>query len=431
MFRKVHRRLTLLFSAFCIGILAVMSASYILMSVRSIYRNALNRLESDTAVFETYLTTNSIISDDWLRNIESNYNYNFYIYDNGKPLHFTNVNMNETAPELIAELKEENQEKLDDMRDHWSVSRRVFSLKHGLRKFNAGVIFKPGDNGFTDFYIIDSLEKERAQIRNLLLSFSAVILLASASLIMFAWAFTKKLLQPIKQSHEQQAHFIAAASHEIRNPVSTIISALDAMRECDGEQREEFADIARREGHRLTVLTEDLLTLARSDNGSFRTELKPTELDTLVISCYEAFLAPAREKSIDLRITLPDDVAPTAPADAERIKQVLSILLSNAVSYTPENGIIGLSYSFDKSWHTISVEDSGSGISDEDKEHIFERFYRADRARESRSHFGLGLAIAKEITELHDGTIEVTDSSLGGAEFTLRLKNVPENSEQN
>lgn len=425
MFRKVHLKLTLLFTAVCMGILLIMSVSYILLSLKSIDSSSFLRLQNDTNVFEGSITGNNVISDDWLRNLQRSYNYSFYIYDNGNPMHFTNVNSTSENQKLIDELRSVYSERLENLRDPWSVKTDVFTCRLGNRKYHAGVIFKPGDKGFTDFYILDSLEKERQQIRNLVVSFSAVILLTSAALFLFSWLFTKKLLMPIKKTHEQQAHFIAAASHEIRNPVNTIISALDAMQQCDGEQREEFANIARREGERLTVLTEDLLTLARSDKGSFTTEMKPTELDTLVISCYEAFLAPAREKSIELKITLPEDISPPAPADSERIKQVVSILLSNAVSYTPENGIISIGYSFDKAWHTITVEDSGPGISDEDKEHIFERFYRADRARENRTHFGLGLAIAKEITQLHHGTISVSDSELGGAAFTLKLKSAP------
>ena len=427
MFRKVHRRLTLLFTIVCIGILAVMAASYILLSVRSIYNSALIRLESNTANFETTLSGSTVISDDWLRNTQSNYNYIFFLYDNSNPMHLTALGSNDEDNDLISELRSRYGERINKIRDLWAIRRDVFQCRLRGCTYNAGVIFIPGENGFTDLYILDSLHSERKQIWKLLLGFGAVILLTSAALFAFSWFFTRKLLQPVQRSHEQQAHFIAAASHEIRNPVNTIVSALDAMKECSDEQREDFADIARREGKRLTVLTEDLLTLARSDNGSFTTELKPTELDTLVISCYEAFLAPAKEKSIKLGITLPEDVPPPAPADAERIKQVVSILLSNAVSYTPENGTIDIAYSFDRQRHSIAVSDSGTGISDDDKPHIFERFYRADRAREDRSHFGLGLAIAKEIMDLHNGTITVSDSSTGGAEFTISLKAAPEN----
>ena len=108
-------------------------------------------------------------------------------------------------------------------------------------------------------------------------------------------------------------------------------------------------------------------------------------------------------------------------ADADRIKQVISIILSNAVSYTPDGGKIKIAYTSDNSRHIIRISDSGSGISAEDRQHIFERFYRADRSRTDRSHFGLGLSIAKEIIDLHKGSISVDDSELGGTCFAITL----------
>lgn len=430
MFRKVHIRLTLLFAAVCSAILAVMSASYILLSIRSIYGSALSRLESDTAAFTSTISYNKVISDDWLSSIQRNYDYVFFLYDNSKPMLFTINKRTQEDMELIGELKEKYAARLDEVKDTWSVKNGVFTCRLSGKRYHAALINIPGENGCTELYLLDSLNRQRDQLRSLLIHFGAVIIITSAALLAFAWFFTKILLKPIQRSHEQQAHFIAAASHEIRNPVNTIISALDAMDECQGSQRDEFAEIARREGKRLTLLTEDLLNLARSDNGSFITEMKATELDTVIIDCYEAFLAPAREKAIKLDVSLPDNAPPPAMADTERIKQVVSILLNNAVSYTLENGSISLAYSFDKSYHTITVSDSGPGISEEDKKHIFERFYRADRARESRSHFGLGLSIAKEITDLHHGSITVSDSSCGGAEFTISLPTIQPSQEK-
>ena len=107
--------------------------------------------------------------------------------------------------------------------------------------------------------------------------------------------------------------------------------------------------------------------------------------------------------------------------DPDRIKQDITIILSNSVSYTPDAGLIEIDYSAHPNKHTITISDNGSGISDEDKQHIFERFYRSDRSRESRSHFGLGLAIAKEIITLHKGTIQVKDNTYGGASFIIDI----------
>ena len=421
MFRKVHIRLTLLFTAVCTLVIVIMSGLYLYLSRQNIRENSFMSFRTDMASFSASLSDRHVITQSWLSSVRSNYNYNFFIYDNEKPIQFTAKTSTEENDRLIADIREHFDDEIRQLRYTGSVSHKEMTYNRNGREYYVGIICISGEKGFTEFYAADSLDAENEQFRSLLRNFIIIILLTTAALFLFAFLFTRRLLLPIKKNHEQQAHFIAAASHEIRNPVNTIISALDAMDSSEGAQQKEFADIARKEGKRLTLLTEDLLTLARSDNGSFAPRTAPTELDTLVLDCYEAFIAPAKEKNITMNISLPDENVPKADVDSERIKQVVSVILSNAVSYTPDGGKIDIAYTADRSWHRIRVSDSGGGISDDDKEHIFERFYRADRSREDRSHFGLGLAIAKEITDLHHGTLTAEDSPLGGASFVISL----------
>lgn len=109
------------------------------------------------------------------------------------------------------------------------------------------------------------------------------------------------------------------------------------------------------------------------------------------------------------------------PCDRERIEQVLSILLDNALSYTPENGRICLSLAGTSDRPTIRVSDNGIGIPDSEKESIFDRFYRCDKAHKDKMHFGLGLCIAQEIIHMHKGKIWVEDTPGGGATFVIIL----------
>lgn len=417
MFRKLHIRLTLLFTAVCVLIVLVMSGFYLYLNYHSIYNNAFAVFSNDTSAFCTSFSENRIISHEWL----INYRYSFYIYDNDKPIQYTINHSDEHELELIEYAKKDHAYDIQLVKNSPMIQSRTYICEHDGEKFFIGVIRIPFEKGSTEIYTIDILNSEKMQIHELYLHFAVIILLSSAVLYLFAYFFTKRLLKPVKTAHEQQAHFIAAASHEIRNPVNTILSALEAMDKSDGEKRREFADIARKEGKRLTLLTEDLLTLARSENGSLVTDKMPAELDTLILDCYDAFIAPAQEKSITLNIVLPEESVPKTEVNSERIKQVIAILLNNAISYTPPNGKVDICYSLDSQWHIISVRDSGNGISDDDMVHIFECFYRADRARENNSHFGLGLAIAKEITELHHGKITAENAEGGGAVFTLKL----------
>lgn len=421
MFRKVHIRLTMVFTTVCTLILATMSIFYLYLNYCSIYNNAFTSFQNDMTIFSSEFSKSHTISHEWLQSIQKDYNYNLFVYDNNAPMKFTLQNKSDTDLMLIKNIKQRFANDVNQMQRSTISQHKEISCSIDGKRIFISIITIPGKNGNTEIYAVDILKNEREQMWKLSIHFIIIIILAFAALFIFSYIFTRMLLKPIRQAHEQQAHFIAAASHEIRNPVNTIISALDAMDKCEGKQHDNFADIARKEGKRLMLLTEDLLTLARSDNGNFTSNFAPTELDTILLDCYEAFMAPAQEKEIHINIKLPEENVPIANIDSERIKQVISILLSNAVSYTPEKGQIDISYSLETQWHIIIISDNGNGISDEDKRHIFERFYRADHAREDRSHFGLGLAIAKEIIDLHNGKIFVKDSDSGGASFIIYI----------
>ena len=168
-------------------------------------------------------------------------------------------------------------------------------------------------------------------------------------------------------------------------------------------------------------LINDMFTLASLDNGAISIHKESTFITNLLIDCYEKFDVLASQKQIRIDFTLPDTLVPEVNCDPERISQVFMILLDNAITYTPQGGAIRISVLSRANAVMISVSDSGPGIPDESKENIFRRFYRCDNSRTDKNHFGLGLSIAKEIIDLHSGTISVTDSRLGGAEFAVLL----------
>ncbi len=179
----------------------------------------------------------------------------------------------------------------------------------------------------------------------------------------------------------------------------------------------------------MNNLLGDMLTLAHSGTNRFPVEKAPAQLDTLCLNAYEAFESLCRGKSLSLSLALPDDIPPRCLCDRERIAQTISILLHNAVSYTPEGGKITLKLEYrnvpfrhlNNYCFLISVVDTGTGISVADKKHIFERFYRAEKARSAKEHFGLGLSIAYEIVSAHHGKITVEDNPGGGSIFTIIL----------
>ena len=148
--------------------------------------------------------------------------------------------------------------------------------------------------------------------------------------------------------------------------------------------------------------------------------MRPVDADTLLITQYELFEKLAAQRQISLAVSLPEDAPlPRIYGDEQRLCQVLSILIDNALSYTPAGGRVVLGAKGEGGNVLLSVSDDGPGIPDAEKQRIFERFYRADGSRSKKDHHGLGLSIAREIVSLHHGRLEVRDAPGGcGSVFT-------------
>ena len=167
----------------------------------------------------------------------------------------------------------------------------------------------------------------------------------------------------------------------------------------------------------MTRLVGDLLLLARADSGGLPLELKVVELDNVLFDVYRQMSLVQRKIKVEL--TAVDQVV--VLGDSDRLRQLLQNLIGNAIKYTPD-GKISISLSKENDWAIIEVIDTGLGIPAEDLPHIFDRFYRVDKARSrAQGGSGLGLSIAKWVTEAHGGEIKVTSQVGEGTTFTIRL----------
>ncbi len=171
----------------------------------------------------------------------------------------------------------------------------------------------------------------------------------------------------------------------------------------------------------MARLVDDLLLLSNADSKTWTIQAEGVSLDALLIDVTDSFLPMANAGGQSLSLKLPDTSSPTVKGDGERLAQVVSILLDNALTYTPAGGTVEVSLDERSGYIYITVADSGIGIPDEHKKNIFDRFYRIDKARSGKDHYGLGLSVATEIVRLHHGQISVRDSKAGGAEFVIRL----------
>ena len=228
-----------------------------------------------------------------------------------------------------------------------------------------------------------------------------------------------EMLASLDSAYAAQKRFVADASHELRSPLTSIRSNIDILRRALDAPREDraeaLADVAA-EVDRLSRLTSDLLLLARADAGH-KIEMSKLSLDHLVTDVHRQMESQAQGIALELGPTRKVSVM----GNHVWLKQLLLILLDNALKYTPAGGLVKLSLDRDGGSALLSVSDNGIGIASEDLPHVFERFYRADKARaRDEGGAGLGLAIARWIAEEHKGELTV-QSGPRGTTFTLRL----------
>jgi len=217
-----------------------------------------------------------------------------------------------------------------------------------------------------------------------------------------------------------QRRFVADASHELRTPLTSINSYAQVLEEWglrDPKVGPESAAAIRRESERMKGLVESLLELARGEDGS-ELHLEHNDLAEVVEEAVESASIAANGKVVIGRPVLERETG--AVFDRGRLRQALSILLDNAVKYTPQGGRVSVKGMEEDGSVKIEVSDTGIGISEEQIPHVFDRFYRAEEARSTEGS-GLGLAIARQIAEDHGGTLEVQSKIGQGSSFTMRI----------
>jgi heavy metal sensor kinase len=224
----------------------------------------------------------------------------------------------------------------------------------------------------------------------------------------------------LESAFAHQSRFTADASHELRTPVSVILSQTQTALSRDRSSAEyrEALEACQRAAQRMRSLTQALLELARLDAGQEPMKREPFDLARVARESMELVRPLAAERSIDLRADLP---ATECLGDAERIGQVATNLLTNAIQFNHDCGQVRIGVHSSNGSVRLMVTDTGAGIPAEDLPHIFERFYQVDRSRARKGGSGLGLAICKAIVDAQGGAIEVTSQPGAGSTFTLSL----------
>lgn len=220
--------------------------------------------------------------------------------------------------------------------------------------------------------------------------------------------------------------FVANVSHELRTPLTTIKSYAETILDLEAENPDaagtcEFVRVIETEADRMTRIVKDLLTLSKLDTKKQTLNKEMFDLDALVESVVEKLKFSAKDRAHEMTFLQRSEIK-NFYGDRDKIEQVLTNILTNAIKYTPNGGHITAECSGDLTTAMIRVRDDGIGIPRDDLPHIFERFYRVDKARSRESGgTGLGLAIAKEIVEAHGGTITIESPHKKGTIVTILL----------
>lgn len=285
-------------------------------------------------------------------------------------------------------------------------------------------------------YFVQVVQDRTAEDRTLeslvvVLVFGGLVVVLVA--VAFGAVYASRALVPIRESLagqraslRRQREFAADASHELRTPLTVIRSSVEHLRRNADRPvatvGEALVDIDAEVEH-LTTLVDDLLLLARSDSGAITLERVPLHLDDVATDAAASLAKPAAAAGVRIEV---DPEPTTALGDPARLRQLVTILVDNAIRHSPRGATVRVVVRPPGAGHEaamLAVEDSGPGVAPEDRLRVFDRFWRAPGAPAGGT--GLGLAIARWIAEHHDGWISVGGSPDGGARFEVTLPNAP------
>ncbi len=285
-----------------------------------------------------------------------------------------------------------------------------------------GLRYLRQDNGLYRKLAFVDMSMERAMLREMMGSYlgialAAFLLLLGVSAILARWA-----TGPVERAWSQQRRFLSDASHELKTPLTVILSNAELLSALPLEERPaRWTDNILSESRQMKGLVEEMLTLARADNMTQLPVLGEVSLSEIAEDCALAFEPVAFEAGKPLEYAVAEGLS--VLGDRDRLRRLISILLDNAVKYGAEGGTVSLTLEKTDRQARLTVANPGEPIPAEQLGRLFERFYRADASRGEKSGFGLGLSIAAAVAQEHRGTLKAES---GEAEtrfiFTMPLK---------
>ena len=285
-----------------------------------------------------------------------------------------------------------------------------------------GLRYMRQDYGLYQRIAFVDMSMEQATLQELMGSYlqiglAALVLLLGVSILLARWA-----TRPVAKAWQQQRQFLSDASHELKTPLTVILSNAELLEAAPrGPRPARWGAHIRAAGQQMKSLVEEMLTLARADNAAPTAVMAEVSLSDLATDCALAFEPVAFEAGKPLESDIAPDV--TVTGDGDKLRQLVGVLLDNAIKYGRAGGTITLTLRRTDRQARLTVSNPGDPIPPEQLGRLFERFYRADASRGEQSGFGLGLPIAAAITSEHKGTLKAESDQVSTRFlFTMPLK---------
>lgn len=429
MITKLHKKLTFLYTLTTGLILIFILAVILLSNEQSLRTKDEDGFQRSILELSSKLQYDSFISQSWLSLTEIDDQLIIHIEENMIPFLFSGSFETATPRKELVETaknaalaQQVNVHSAPVSTDYQKTGILHVKGKHGDSYLAFVFVIPTNTGGFKSLTLLHDTSLLEKQIFWQRILFLAAGLVGIGAIFAVSWLFVGHSLQPLAENNRKQNDFIASASHELRSPIAVIQAASTAII-AEPSKAEHFSGTIQKECRRMGRLVNDLLILASADTKGWQVSRESVDMDTLLLDISEQYEPLCRTKGLRLKLSLPEDALPQVMGDKERLGQIFSILLDNAVAYSAsaEQPIIEIHALASRRCLRISITDHGAGIPDSQKPQIFDRFFRADSSRKDKTHYGLGLSVARELAHLHDGELLLSDTPGGGCTFTLQL----------
>ena len=423
MIKDLRKRLSLIFICSVMGIFTLVFCLFINESIQSEKEKESNFFGRMTSYLIFQIENSSNLEHD-LALAGQTYDFTLLLKDQNNSFKPITSAVDDDINTLITSFQQELQKvETNNTGDTYSSQSGTFLFSpHGTRSYygiQMNIITQNKKN--LELYAIKEATGSLTIFKEHFVFYIATWLIVFIIILLLARFLIRKAMKPTEIALQSQKEFTASASHELKAPLAVIMASAECISNDTAISQDTMChtQIIDSECMRMSKLVQDLLLLSSADANTWTLNESDIDVDTLLINIYEKYEPVCRQRGIQFKLGTIDELFPPLRADIDRINQILSIFIDNAINYSQPKCEISLDTSVSKNMMVFSIVDHGAGINAKDKPFIYDRFFCGDKSRTKKEHYGLGLSIAKELIEMHKGTIELSDTPGGGCTFCI------------